>query len=43
LYGGDLPQPGLLDSRVNRLEQPLTIGPYHRRERLASGFRLRER
>jgi hypothetical protein len=43
LYGGDRRPPGRLESGVHRLEQPLTSGPYHRRERLASGVRLRKR
>jgi hypothetical protein len=40
LYGGDLLPPGRLESHVNRLEPPLTIGPSHLPERLARGFRL---
>jgi hypothetical protein len=42
LYGGDLLPPGRLESRVNRLEPPLTIGPSHLPARLARGFRLRD-
>ena len=33
-------QPVLIDSRSNRAEQRLTIGPYDRSQRLAGFFRL---
>src|SRR5215211_2722725 len=37
---GNLPQPGLLDSRVNRLEQPLPIRSNDRCERLTCSIGL---